>query len=172
MKHYRKLVFKRLQLISETKFKCETCNKAFYREDKLTVHQRTHSEGIVDNILDFTGTKTHGFVFVELYCSTCRKPFKTKKDLKRHRQSHEAISYHKCTMCTKQYKRKHSLRLHSLTHTAELPHSCLYCKQKFLSGSHVKKHEKIHMFDAADNQCLCLLCGGRFDIKALEKHIW
>lgn len=111
-------------------------------------------------------------LFVGFYCTACVLIFKTKKQLRDHRQSyHEMVKSFECYHCPKKYTRNEHLQTHLLSHTANLQFCCEYCGQQFWRESHLKNHYSVHKIDSDKGQCSCAVCGGFFDFHLLKTHM-
>lgn len=64
--------------------------------------------------------------------------------LLRHNAQHTNVRSFECETCKKTYKTKRDLRLHSMVHEVQRPHKCPECNKTFLSTSKLKQHLNIH----------------------------
>lgn len=78
-------------------------------------------------------------------CTTCKKPFKTKRDLNRHSQTHTGMKF-QCSYCQKGFARRDKLMRHEKIHTnrsktAALPESA-FLVENLKRGSHFTSEHK------------------------------
>lgn len=79
-------------------------------------------------------------------CQTCKKMFKTKRDLSRHSQTHSGIMKFHCSTCQKGFARRDKLARHEKIHanqkkTAALPESA-FLMENLKRGSHFSAENK------------------------------
>ena len=110
-------------------FKCESCSKAFLRNDHLTKHLRIH-----------TGEKPYK-------CENCGKTFSKSSNLIVHRRTHTGEKPYKCECCGKTFSQNSSLEKHGRTHTGEKPYKCEFqgCGKAFTHGSNLLTHRRTHI---------------------------
>lgn len=70
--------------------------------------------------------------------------FVNQAQLLRHNAQHTNVRSFECETCKKTYKTKRDLRLHSMVHEVQRPHKCPECNKTFLSTSKLKQHLNIH----------------------------
>lgn len=77
-------------------------------------------------------------------CLTCKKAFKTKRDLARHTQTHSGIKF-QCSVCPKGFARRDKLvrheKIHKKSKTAALPESA-FLLENLKRGSHYSAENK------------------------------
>jgi len=104
-------------------FKCdyEDCNYAGRTKTNLEIHQNTHTKPFGCSYCDKRfGTNeiltNHELVQHEdpnaFQCHICKKNLTSKKNLKRHIQTHQATKPFECPKCLKKFRAKHLLNLH------------------------------------------------------------
>ncbi|XP_074013662.1 uncharacterized protein [Numenius arquata] len=95
-------------------------------------------------ILFYQQTRTGERLYL---CTECRKTFKLKIGLLKHRQSHtkksQASSYI-CTDCGKSFARHADLIRHRRTHTGERPYKCTECDKTFVEKPRLTNHLRTH----------------------------
>lgn len=112
--------------MSQRKWKCDQCAKAFSHPFGLQQHLFTHS-----------GERPYK-------CDTCVKAFYSANDLRRHARTHTGERPYKCDVCQKTFSTTISLRTHSYTHTGERPHKCPHCVKSFSTSSKLSRHIVTH----------------------------
>lgn len=77
-------------------------------------------------------------------CDICKKKFKTRQTLVRHKSIHDGIKKYECKVCHKYFSRADNLKSHRLTHNAFQIYQCDVCKKGFYQLHTLKRHEPIH----------------------------
>lgn len=150
------------RIISEKKFKCNVCEKAFTTEKYREVHMRSH-----------TGEKS-------FKCRSCDKSFISKSHLTEHMKFHNDNSKKfLCSECGQRFIRNDYLVIHMRRHRGEKPFKCQYCgKGSFLQTriltnilnfvlcfvgfprtTDLTVHERYH---TGEKTHLCTICGRGF----------
>src|SRR5574343_1347164 len=89
---------------------------------------------------------------MDTYCCDapgCKKNYKTKINLKRHKDAmHGFTKKFQCTCCSKVLSSKQNLQEHMMTHSKEIPFVCneLGCGKRFRHGSQYSAHKRVHGF--------------------------
>lgn len=139
-------------------YRCEFCQRGFYRILAYEKHRATHtgiaasvrcSQGNCDfTYSDMTQLKDHMVIChpEKIYtCRHCEKTFLTKQNLVNHQSKHDPnLGFH-CSYCAMSLTTKSSLIAHEKTHTREKPYVCPYCGMSFhspyLNKIHMRKHQ-------------------------------
>lgn len=103
-------------------FKCNHCDRAFYKEKSLTNHTSIH-----------TGLKKHP-------CDVCSRKFTSFSILQQHRKTHSQHRPHQCDFCSSAFFTKNDLKIHLRTHTGEQPFLCCKCGRSFARRAHLNIH--------------------------------
>ncbi|XP_062424616.1 histone-lysine N-methyltransferase PRDM9-like isoform X2 [Rhea pennata] len=80
-------------------------------------------------------------------CIECKKTFKLKIGLLKHKQIHtkkNQISSYICTDCGKSFGRHADLIRHQRTHTGERPYKCTECEKSFTEKPRLTNHLRTH----------------------------
>ncbi|KAH0566638.1 hypothetical protein KQX54_002764 [Cotesia glomerata] len=166
-------------------YECSHCGKKFKVQSDFTTHLKDHdTEACVCDICGSFYPKRSSLYFHTLYkhklkvkeyeCVTCKKKFKSQKNLNAHKESHkvkyvcekcgvefkfkQGLANHLrrhsgeksclCPVCGKTFSCLSSQRVHLLTHAGERPYVCDICGQSFTQRSpmmlHRKKHPGVH----------------------------
>ena len=92
----RKLKTRHMDMHSDVKYACNTCDKSFSRKDVLKKHEKTHGP-------------------TNFWCFPCDKTFKTGDSLREHvKITHEFVRFH-CTICPKKFTSLANLKKHRIT---------------------------------------------------------
>lgn len=78
-------------------------------------------------------------------CSTCKKGFTQRYNLKRHMQVQHCESTNTCKLCGKVFKRLSGLTTHQITHTGVRPFQCGICARCFSQKHHLIRHQLVHL---------------------------
>lgn len=106
------------------KFKCDFCDVAYYKKEKIEQH---------------TKSKHIGYK-----CEYCEKVLTTQKGLSHHRTVHTGEKSYKCDFCGNAFARKGTLIDHIRTHTGEKPYKCDICDASFAQHGPLYAHRRIH----------------------------
>ncbi|XP_019869816.2 PR domain zinc finger protein 15 [Aethina tumida] len=115
----------------DPEFKCETCDKMFWRKDILKNHMRLHT-----GVLEFV-------------CDMCDKKFKTKTLLYCHQTRVHKVARFGCDECNATFKQKSLLSKHceekhnklkELTTTLDYIYECPLCNIKMKLKSSLNRH--------------------------------
>ena len=160
------------------KYKCDVCEKRFYKKDNLESHCLKHSslkafkcpvEGCDSQFKRLKALKVHqnkqhktsSSTGDRHLCSFCGKCFETQSGLKSHVGKHTGVAYvkrkHSCVICSKSFRCKADLDTHSVVHTKEKPFSCHLCHLSFTQRASLKDHLNVH-----ENKYQCSLCQKSF----------
>ncbi|KAM7289751.1 hypothetical protein ISCGN_029879 [Ixodes scapularis] len=130
--------------MSERRFKCPTCPKAFFTKWKLKVHAVSHVEER------------------PFKCSACPKKFRRKCNLDEHERTHTDKNCFKCPNCPKAFATKWRLSNHEKTHSTERPFTCPTCPKRFRKLSCLTNHERVH---TGERPFKCAVCHNSFRTK-------
>lgn len=107
-------------------FKCDLCNQQFRRKKALIVHISRH----------------HSLDGKQISCEICQKKFTSDLDLKTHMNKHESFQ---CDICKKCFKRKDYLKKHRLNHDEDHTNfQCKICSKTYCSSKSLEAHMGIH----------------------------
>ncbi|XP_054450809.1 zinc finger protein 445 [Pteronotus mesoamericanus] len=149
--------------VSEGRFTCSHCSKAFRNHSFLLIHQRVH-----------TREKPYK-------CRECGKAFRWSSNLSRHQRSHslgKLYVYHEnesapdlrpqvltgekpfwCQECGKTFTRKRSLLDHKGIHSGEKRYKCNLCEKSYDRNYRLVNHQRIH---TKEKPFKCQWCGKDF----------
>lgn len=99
--------------VTERKFICGICGKAFKKQIHVRNHIRTH-----------TGERP-------FQCSDCGKTFSCLANLMRHNLIHSGVRPFRCDVCHRSFSQSSNLRQHSLLHSSTAMLSCPDCPAIF-----------------------------------------
>lgn len=154
---------------STPELKCTVCNKAFWNNFELNVHNRIH-------------TNERPYL-----CEECGKTFSMRRAMNKH-----IITVHgkdvklrcpvnkliKCPVCEKTFRWKYELTKHEVVHTKERPFACGICGMRFTQSSSMRSHiRSFHDEDGSLNphpepRPQCDMCGKVFVKKSeLARHL-
>ncbi|XP_067400646.1 zinc finger protein 777-like [Emydura macquarii macquarii] len=80
-------------------------------------------------------------------CTECKRTFKLKIGLLKHKQIHakkSQVSSYICTDCGKSFGRHADLIRHQRTHTGERPYKCTECEKSFTEKPRLTNHLRTH----------------------------
>jgi len=181
-------------------FKCdyEDCNYVGRTKTNLEIHQNTHTKPFECSYCDKRfGTNemltNHELVQHEdpnaFQCHICKKNLTSKKNLKRHIQTHQAAKPFECPKCLKKFRAKHLLNLHqrnmhsgnqfielvapicsSMSFISDAKSFiCDLCPAKCANRSQIRKHVEIHK---KEKKFKCKVCAKSFtEKKPLNEHM-
>ncbi|KAB0798773.1 hypothetical protein PPYR_06653 [Photinus pyralis] len=130
------------KIVTEKKFQCSVCLKAFTTEKYRDVHMKGH-----------TGDKKY-------QCRTCDKTFLSKSHLTEHIKFHnENSKKFLCSECGQRFIRNDYLVIHMRRHRGEKPFKCKYCGKGFPRTTDLTVHERYH---TGEKTHLCTICGRGF----------
>ncbi|KOC67309.1 Zinc finger protein 557 [Habropoda laboriosa] len=149
-------------------YKCEQCGKMFKVQSDYTTHVKDHdSESCVCDICGSSYPSKSSLYFHKHYkhktkvkkfqCLTCKKKFKTQKNLDNHMELHK-IKY-VCEQCGMEFKTKYGLTKHLRTHSGEKSYLCAICGKTFGCLSSQKIHLLTHV---GERPYVCDICGQSF----------
>lgn len=149
-------------------YKCEQCGKMFKVQSDYTTHVKDHdTESCVCDICGSSYPSKSSLYFHKHYkhktkvkkfqCQTCKKKFKTQKNLDSHMELHK-IKY-VCEQCGMEFKSKYGLTKHLRTHSGEKSYLCAICGKTFGCLSSQKIHLLTHV---GERPYVCDICGQSF----------
>ncbi|XP_076288009.1 uncharacterized protein LOC143212765 isoform X11 [Lasioglossum baleicum] len=149
-------------------YKCEQCGKMFKVQSDYTTHVKDHdTESCVCDICGSSYPSKSSLYFHKYYkhktkvkkfqCQTCKKKFKTQKNLDSHMELHK-IKY-VCEQCGMEFKTKYGLTKHLRTHSGEKSYLCAICGKTFGCLSSQKIHLLTHV---GERPYVCDICGQSF----------
>ncbi len=171
----------------ERKFSCNYCDKKGFSLKNVTLHEQRHSVS-KDFLCQFcdlqflTGaelrahTKSHS----SYDCRLCNKTLKTRRNWKRHMNthgingttkngdSHGTTKNFKCLTCGKTFMVREYLVMHQKTHEKrEKKFTCARCNKSFFTTTNLRRHILTHV----KPQLQCHKCEKSFTLKSeLERH--
>ncbi|XP_019891367.2 zinc finger protein 79 [Musca domestica] len=107
----------------ERPFKCDHCDRRFYRMYDVQMHNLSH-----------TGERP-------FKCTVCEKAFRRSGKLKIHMRTHTNERPYKCTECEKAFKQSKDLTVHRRIHTGERPYKCNVCESTFIQSNSLRLHQ-------------------------------
>lgn len=176
----------------EPQFKCETCGKAFFKQESLSKHPCV-------NILDATGadlgSRKRDTDLTPLVCEICGSTFSSTSSLNVHRNLHGEkrfqcdscgkrfhrkdllLEHHAvhgdptfpCPTCQKLFKTKKSLDVHMMIHSGVKRFKCGVCGKEFFQKGNLQKHEDTHL---SERRHKCTICHKVFATReSLARHV-
>ncbi|KRT78247.1 zinc-finger associated domain containing protein [Oryctes borbonicus] len=129
-------------LLTENKFKCKYCPKAFTTEKCRDSHMKSHWG---ENAFQ---------------CKTCNKSFIAKSHLTEHMKFHnDSSKKFLCSECGQRFIRSDYLMVHMRRHRGEKPFKCKFCGKGFPRTTDLTVHERYH---TGEKTHLCVICGRGF----------
>lgn len=115
-------------------FLCELCGKSFSKQSQFNIHHRIHKVNHVSL------KKIAAFC-----CTSCKKPFRTKTNLKEHENYCTGKLPYKCKFCEKKFPTSTKLKNHiKLKHDKKFTSICSICNIGFVKLSDYKSHMISH----------------------------
>ncbi|XP_019640153.1 PREDICTED: zinc finger protein 628-like isoform X1 [Branchiostoma belcheri] len=132
-------------------FKCDKCDRSFYRKKQLDWHVFSHNKDLSPH-----------------QCDSCGKKFVCARTLREHVDAiHKKIRPYSCSYCSKSFSKQHALEDHQRIHTGEKKWPCDLCDEKFINTHYRKVHKvKVHGMGHQCPQCNLSF----MSTLALERH--
>ncbi|CAH1268836.1 ZNF845 [Branchiostoma lanceolatum] len=132
-------------------FKCDKCDRTFYRKKQLDWHVFSHDKDLSPH-----------------QCDSCGKKFVCARTLREHIDAiHKKIRPYSCSYCSKSFSKQHALEDHQRIHTGEKKWPCDLCDEKFINTHYRKVHKvKVHGLGHRCPQCNLSF----MSTLALERH--
>ena len=143
----------------ETKeeYQCAFCSNMFSNLSNLKAHvRRKHSED---------------FLIKDHECETCKKTYRFKENLMRHRKDVHSGKNYKCDFCGDSFTTEGNLKRHRRTnHLKPNIKECEFCDFKHRNKKQIMKHQRLnHLHQMKDRKCN--LCNKSFShISQMELH--
>ena len=176
---------------SETKMKCDTCNKEFTNSNSLQKHKKSHfgmakgtpqrkvkptkvincpiCEKPLKGLQSLENHRIRAHTLEKPHaCGVCGKLFHIEKEKKYHEQIHKGVKSYSCSECDKTYTQRRSLQYHKKSVHKQVTYDCHQCEKKFKFPGSLKAHMNLH----SDNQRTmysCDICGAEFTTKIYIK---
>ena len=116
-------------------FKCEFCEKSFFRSTHLKSHNLTHGKDSLELAKLLEQRKVD--------CPECGKTLRNQQTLNSHmKYTHSNLEPFKCDECGSQYKKLSTLNDHKLLHSQPMKFKCEECESKFRRKSHLRNHKQ------------------------------
>ncbi|XP_027205060.2 histone H4 transcription factor-like [Dermatophagoides pteronyssinus] len=146
---------------SEREFQCNYCTKSFHTASLLREHENKHTKKhscpycsysafhrshLKEHIL-FRHSNTYDF-----QCQFCQQPFKTRRFLQRHIESHKKEKKNQCQNCGQKFTSFFVLNRHyRMKHLNEqIIFACHLCTKQYNRGNNLSRHLiKIHQLKVA-----------------------
>ncbi|VEN46557.1 unnamed protein product [Callosobruchus maculatus] len=109
-------------------FKCDECNRRFVTKPGLRIHMKKHK----------TETKE------DYPCVECGKILHTRGGLTSHMNVHRLGRRFMCDVCGKTFTQKVNMQQHVKQHTGDKPFVCVKCGKSFAEKSHLMRHLSFH----------------------------
>ncbi|CAH0559133.1 unnamed protein product [Brassicogethes aeneus] len=143
--------------ITEGRFKCDECSKAFSLKSMLQVHILSKHAKSKPFVCEECGRtfvtkpglkihlKKHKTETKEDYpCVECGKILHTRGGLTSHMNVHRLGRRFMCDVCGKTFTQKVNMQQHVKQHTGDKPHVCNQCGKTFAEKSHLARHFSFH----------------------------
>lgn len=111
----------------DPEYRCEICDKLFYRKDNYSKHLESHSQD------------------KNYMCLKCKKQFKSQKSLLLHEKIHDPTNHFKCHYCGADFLIEKALKRHVRLHEnhnkiEKKAHPCRHCPKTFQLRSSLIRH--------------------------------
>nr|XP_045621941.1 paternally-expressed gene 3 protein-like [Procambarus clarkii] len=164
--------------LPEKPFSCKHCNETFPQEDRLKVHELSHTGErtfkcdecgtafsakamLIRHMKVHTGEKPYS-------CDECKTCFTETSSLKVHKRLHSGEKPFKCDQCDVAFNGAGMLVTHKRKHTGEKPYRCSECGETFRLLSTLKSHRRRH---TGEKPFVCEVCGSSFTQRAaMQRH--
>jgi len=102
-------------------------------------------------------------------CSTCRKKFRRRRQLRQHSVIHLKTKRFQCDLCPFRCNWKCRLDFHRAQHTGIRPFKCPYCEKSYVTRDHLNTHFGWHLRNGP-TECAFPGCKFKFETKIDMKH--
>lgn len=156
------------------KFKCDQCDKTFFRRLDLREHKHAHT-GEKPYQCEICGrcyATSSGLCYhkrihrgEKFTCATCNKVFTHQISLSRHLlHVHGSNKKFQCTVpeCSKIFYLPSELTRHQIWHSGIKNFVCEVCGNRFFTGASLRKHMNIHIA----MQFTCKVCGKAYYLRS------
>ncbi|GIY07998.1 zinc finger protein 91 [Caerostris darwini] len=112
---------------AKKEFSCHCCEKKFPKSVLLLKH--IYVSHALQN---------------KIFCHACFKFFADEDDLNSHMEDHIVLKSYDCGVCKKRYKTRSKLKRHRCISNGPRPYLCLMCGKRFLRIYHLERHYAMH----------------------------
>ncbi|XP_044729565.1 zinc finger protein 70-like [Chrysoperla carnea] len=143
----------------EAEYPCTDCPKKYDKYESFLSHKRVHNGRFI--------------------CKICSKFCRDGSSLKRHMQTHSALTPYPCMECNKSFKTDECLQRHQNVHLPEgvkkkttKMYACELCPKTFTNQANLNFHKENHNPGEPVKNFVCELCGSNFSRKDnLKQHM-
>ncbi|XP_050391091.1 PR domain zinc finger protein 15 [Patella vulgata] len=142
----------RHQVIHGTpQFKCDSCQRQFFRKDYLADHVCSLPDGTKMRIVR---KKNKVQIRENLVCHLCGRPFTSSSNLNKHMRIHGEKKY-ECPICFKRFHFENYVKLHTeMVHEKKFRYQCSYCGKVVTSKAGLMCHiRQFHTTNAPTYKC-------------------
>lgn len=180
---------------SDQLYTCKFCDKVADKLCHMIMHIRSHtgerpyaceqcdyqcsSMGSLKNHILYSHSNLPISILRPFQCDTCKKSFRNKSSLNKHKLVHKEKKDFMCGSCSYSCRTMRQLKEHELDNHSGLsdllvkPYACEKCNFRFKHPGHLTRHLKVHSKDITQsNQIKCEYCDSEFTEKYnLKVHI-